>query len=59
MIFDNGKTEVTKYFKVTEKELNESFDGEARRSDKAIDAILKRSGKQRNPDLYANSNVKI
>lgn len=38
---------------------NESFDGEARRSYKAIDAILKRAGKQRNPDLYANSNVII
>ena len=74
---DNYRGEnVTKYFKVTEKELialqdfsdsmlgmtesgNSDFDQEAQRGAKAIDAILKRAGLQRNSELYSDSAVKI
>jgi len=67
---------VTKYFKVTEKELialqevsdsmlgmsgsgNPDFDHEAERGGKAIDAILKRAGLQRDSELYTDTTVKI
>lgn len=38
---------------------NSDFDKDAEHGAKAIDAILKRAGLQRNPELYAESSVNI
>jgi hypothetical protein len=67
---------VTKYYKVTEKELaalkavsdsmsamsgscDDSFIDEPNKGVKAIDAILKRAGLERNEDEYVNDKVFI